>query len=216
MSDASEKEVLRGIIQDLEAEGYEVFIDPRPPLVPDFLEGIRADAIAIRSDKKVIVEVVHEAAQESGKLERLRRLLKEQPGWELRVILVSPATAPKSLPVQSVEAITKSIHEAQRLTDNGFLGPGLLVGWASLEAAARRLLTSQFSKPQTPGRLVDVLAEAGNLTPSEADRLRELVKLRNAFIHGDLSAVVTKEDVQQMISILKTVNEQIKADGVTA
>jgi uncharacterized protein YutE (UPF0331/DUF86 family) len=118
--------------------------------------------------------------------------------------------------VQSVEAITKSIHEAQRLTDNGFLGPGLLVGWASLEAAARRLLTSQFSKPQTPGRLVDVLAEAGNLTPSEADRLRELVKLRNAFIHGDLSAVVTKEDVQQMISILKTVNEQIKADGVTA
>jgi DNA replicative helicase MCM subunit Mcm2 (Cdc46/Mcm family) len=185
-------------------------------LAPDFLEGIRADAIAIRSDKKIIVEVVHETAQESGKLERLRRLLKEQPGWELRVILVSPATAPKSLPVQSVEAITKSIHEAQRLTDNGFLGPGLLVGWASLEAAARRLLTSQFSKPQTPGRLVDVLAEAGNLTPSEADRLRELVKLRNAFIHGDLSAVVTKEDVQQMISILKTVNEQIKADGVTA
>lgn len=212
MSDASEKEVLRGIIQDLEAEGYEVFPDPRPPLAPDFLKEIRADAIAIRSDKKLLIEIVHETGQESGKLERLRRLLKERPGWELRVVLVSPATAPKSLPVQSAEAITKSIHEAQRLADIGFLGPGLLVGWASLEAAARRLITSQFSKPQTPRRLVDVLAEAGYITPSEADRLRELVKLRNAYIHGDLSAVVTKEDVQQMISILQIVNEQIKAD----
>jgi REase_AHJR-like protein/endodeoxyribonuclease RusA len=149
MSDASEKEVLRGIIPALEAEGYEVFLDPRSPLAPDFLEGIRADAIAIRSDKKLLIELVHETGQESGKLERLRRLLKEQPGWELRVILVSPATAPKSLPVQSAEAITKSIHEAQRLTDIGFLGPGLLVGWASLEAAARRLITAQFSKPNT-------------------------------------------------------------------
>lgn len=54
MSDASEKEVLRGIIQDLEAEGYEVFPDPRPPLAPDFLKEIRADAIAIRSDKKLL------------------------------------------------------------------------------------------------------------------------------------------------------------------
>jgi REase_AHJR-like len=215
MSDASEKEVLRWIIQDLEAEGYEVFLDPRPPLAPDFLKNIRADAIAIRSDKKLLIEVVHESAQESGKLESLRRLLKKQPGWELRVVLVSPATAPKSLPVQSAEAITKSIHEVQRLTDIGFLGPGLLVGWASLEAAARRLITSQFSKPQTPARLVDVLAEAGYITPSEADRLRDLVKLRNAYIHGDLSAVVTKEDVQQMISILQTVNEQIEADHVT-
>jgi hypothetical protein len=214
MSDASEKEVLRWIIQDLEAEGYEVFLDPRPPLAPDFLKNIRADAIAIRSDKKLLIEVVHESMQESGKLESLRRLLIEQPGWELRVVLVSPATAPKSLPVQSAEAITKSIHEAQRLTDIGFLGPGLLVGWASLEAAARRLITSQFSKPQTPGRLVDVLAEAGYITPSEADRLRELVKLRNAYIHGDLSAVVTKEDAQQMISILQTVNEQVEADHV--
>jgi hypothetical protein len=215
MSDASEKEILSGIIPALEAEGYEVFLDPRSPLAPDFLEGIRADAIAIRSDKKLLIELVHETGQESGKLDRLRRLLKEQPGWELRVILVSPATAPKSLPVQSAEAIAKSIHEAQRLTDIGFLGPGLLVGWASLEAAARRLITAQFSKPQTPGRLVDVLAEAGYVTPSEADRLRELVKLRNAYIHGDLSAVVTKEDVQQMISILQTVNEQIEADHVT-
>jgi uncharacterized protein YutE (UPF0331/DUF86 family) len=203
-STASEAEVLAGLIPQLEAEGYEVFIEPRPPLAPPFLANVQADAIAIRSDKKLLIEVVRESTQARGKLERLRQLIKDQPGWELRAVLISPATSPVSLPLQTQETIVENVQEIQKLLAGGFIKPALLLGWASFEAAARATMPEQFRKPQTPGRLVDLLAGAGYLTPSEADNLRQLAKSRNAFVHGQLDIPISEDDVQQLISVLNT------------
>jgi uncharacterized protein YutE (UPF0331/DUF86 family) len=206
---ASEAEVLRGVIPELEAEGYDVFIRPRPPLVPAFLGSFQPDAIAIRSDKKLLVEIVSRPNADK-KLERLRGLLKDQPSWELRVILISPTTVPDSLEVQTPGAISQRIDEMQKLIQEGHASSAFLLGWASFEAASRLLLAEQFRTPQTPGRLIDVLAGIGYLTPSEADRLRRLAKKRNAFIHGELQAEIEADDVQQMIAVLQTLLEMIE------
>jgi uncharacterized protein YutE (UPF0331/DUF86 family) len=208
---ASEVEVLRGLIPSLEAEGYEVFVNPRPPLLPKFLRGFSPDAIAIRDDKKLLVEIVGETSRSSGKLERLQRIMKDQPGWELRVVLVSPANSPESLVVQSPDAIMERVAEMRELVDRGSLGAAFLLGWAAFEAAARSLMPDQFRKAQTPGRLVDLLAEVGYLTPSEADRLRQLAKTRNAFVHGELGVELTREDVRQLMAVLGTLVELNKA-----
>ena len=61
----------------------------------------------------------------------------------------------------------------ERLLEQGFVGAAFLLGWASFEAAGRALMVEEFRKPQTPGRLVELLAGAGYLTPTEADRLRQ-------------------------------------------
>jgi REase_AHJR-like len=202
-AEATEAEVLRGVIPELEAEGYDVFVRPRPPLAPAFLGDHRPDAIAIRGDKKLVVEIVSRPGADK-KLERLSSLLKDQPSWELRVILVSPTTVPEILEVQPTAAIRQRITEVRKLADEGHLGPALLLGWASFEAASRSLLADVFRTAQTPGRLISVLAGDGYLTPSEADRLRSLAQMRNSFAHGKLQAEIGSEDLQQLIAILET------------
>ncbi len=201
---ASEREILRGMIPELEAEGYEVFVSPAPPLAPAFLKDFRADAIAFGKKKNLLIEFVHETSQDGQKLERIGRLIKGEPDWELRAVLVSPATSPKSLAVQSAEAIAESIGEMDQLTARGFLRAALLLGWASFEAVARILMTEEFQKPQTPGRLIGLLAGEGYLTPSEADRLRELAKARNSFIHGELDTDISEDEVRNFRATLTT------------
>jgi uncharacterized protein YutE (UPF0331/DUF86 family) len=200
----SEREILRGMIPELTAEGYEVFVSPAPPLAPAFLKDFRADAIAFGKDKNLVIEFVHESSSDGQKLERVSDLIRDRPDWELRAVLVSPATAPKSLAVQSAEAIAENIEEMAQLTAGGFLRAALLLGWASFEAVARALMTEKFEKPQTPGRLIGLLASEGYLTPSEADRLRELARARNAFIHGELDTEISENEVRSFSSILTT------------
>jgi hypothetical protein len=200
---ASEAEVLRGMIPELVAEGYEVFVNPRPPLAPAFLGDLRPDAIAIRRDKKLVVEIISIPSADK-KLERLRTALKDQPDWELKVVVLSPATAPDVLQVQTPDVIKQRIAEMQELVAGKHFGPALLLGWAAFEASGRKLLSVEFRKPQTPRRLVSVLASEGYLTPSEADRSRRLADKRNAFVHGELEEEIGAEDVQQLIVILET------------
>jgi hypothetical protein len=207
--EASEAEALRGVIPELEAEGYDVFVRPNPPLVPAFLGGFQPDAIAIRSDKNLLVEIISKPGTDH-KLERLRGLLRDQPNWELRVVLVSPTTVPDPLEVQTPDAIKRRVAEMQKLITEGHAGPALLLGWALFEAASRKLLVEQFRRPQTPARLVNVLAGDGYLTPLEADRLRLLAKKRNAFVHGELQADIGADDVQQLIEVLQTMLEMIE------
>lgn len=209
----AEAEVLRGLIPELEAEGYEVFVEPRPPLAPAFLEGLQPDAIALREGKKLLIQFARESAPGAGMLERMQRLVAAQPGWELRAILVSPATLPAPPALQSKEQIVESVNKIRQLLDYGFVNAALLQAWASFEAAARLLMTEHFRKPQTPGRLVETLAGEGYLTPSEADRLRTLAKYRNSFIHGELDAGIAGDDVRFFIAVLDGLIETIGASG---
>jgi hypothetical protein len=208
-AEATEAEVLRGVIPELVAEGYDVFVHPHPPLAPAFLGDLRPDAIAIRADKKLVVEIVSRPGTDK-KLERLSSLLKDQPSWELRVFLVSPTTVPEILEVQPTAAIRWSIAEVRKLAEEGHLGSALLLGWASFEAASRSLQADVFRTAQTPGRLVSILAGDGYITPSEADTLRRLAKKRNAFVHGELQEEIGAEDVQELIAILETMVKMIE------
>jgi hypothetical protein len=54
----AEAEVMRGLIPELQAEGYEVFVEPGPLLAPVFLEGLRPDAIALKEGKKLLIQFV--------------------------------------------------------------------------------------------------------------------------------------------------------------
>ena len=88
--------------------------------------------------------------------------------------------------------------------DDAQVGPALLLAWATVEATARLLATKHFERPQTPGRLVQVLASEGILTPTEADDLRVLAEKRNNFIHGELQTPITKAEIERIASILGT------------
>jgi uncharacterized protein YutE (UPF0331/DUF86 family) len=199
--DTAAADVLRNLLPELEEEGYEVFLLPQPPILPPFLSNFRPDAIARRRDKHIVIEIVRSLSNDR-KLQELARLVRENPGWELRVILAKPTTT-TAIERQPIEAIRRTIDEIKKLTRTEHYAAALIMSWATFEALGRLLMFDEFQKPQSPGRLVQVLAQEGYLTPSEADRLRALTEKRNSLVHGRLQTQITKPDVEQFLVLLE-------------
>ena len=109
-----------------------------------------------------------------------------------------------SVTMMTKNSIADSIKSMEQALAAGGASPEILLrGWATFEALARYLMPEEFSKPQTPGRLVEKLAFEGYVTPSEADLLRRLAAIRNSFIHGDLNQSVSNTELETFIGILR-------------
>jgi uncharacterized protein YutE (UPF0331/DUF86 family) len=202
MPEDTELEMLQRLVPDLEAEGYEVYIHPNKPMVPAFLGNFEPDAIALREDKNLVIEVLRRSPGASKKLERITTLLQGQKKWELRAVWLEPTGDREAPQIQTVEAIDKRIEEIKKIAAADHIEPAMLLAWATFEALARIAQTKQFNRPQTPGRLVNVLASDGFLTPTEADRLRMLAEKRNKLIHGELQLRVSKQEMEDFTSVL--------------
>src|ERR1051325_5880426 len=202
MQSTTEAEILQNLRAEYEQEGFEIFLQPRPPVVPAFLKDFQPDAIARRGNRHVVVEIVGSSSNNTS-IARLADAIRAHPGWELRVVLAQPVTTAGALERQSSEAVADAMHEVGRLLETGQYRAALLMAWSSFEALARSLMFDEFQKPQSPGRLVSLMAQEGYLTPSEADQLRLLSEKRNTLIHGGLQTAVEKSDIELFRSILE-------------
>src|SRR5262249_32811188 len=189
---AQEISVLETVASQLEAEGYDVYIQPSGPVLPLFLRDQPPDAVALGKDRNLAIEVLRESPSSKDQLERLREKLSGHEGWELRVYFVSPSHTSESIEGVSRQVIEQSMKSVRDLAGGGHTGPALLLAWATFEALSRALLPDKFARRQTPQRLIEVLAEDGHLTPGEADHLRLLAESRNRLTHGGLQIKVTK------------------------
>ncbi len=212
MNQIDETNFMQNLIPELQAQGYEVYLQPTAPVVPDFLAHLRPDAIAIGKGKKIIIELVTSESSRQKKTEALANLVKQHPEWELRVLVVTPANRTDDLRIQSMEEIQTFLKEVRDLEMGGHTTGALLLAWGTFEAISRRLVFSDFARPQSPGRLVQLMAQDGYITPSEADRLRALAQKRNAIIHGNLDVRADRTDVTEFRQIL----ERLAAEPVSA
>jgi uncharacterized protein YutE (UPF0331/DUF86 family) len=203
-SDTRESAVLENIVPQLEAEGFEVIMRPARHRLPPFMQSYSPDAIALREDKNLAIEVLAKGTSSTKNLGKLRDLLAGHKDWELRVYWISPSNTPKPIEPASAKDIGRAIETIERLTSEGLQAPALLMAWATLEALGRALLSDRLVRPQTPGRLVEVLASEGYVTPTEADRLRTVAATRNLIAHGGLQAKVSPKDVRSFLSVLNT------------
>jgi uncharacterized protein YutE (UPF0331/DUF86 family) len=210
MSRVTEREVLAQMVPELEADGYEVYLEPSKGLSPAFLGNFRPDAIALRGDKNFVIEVLSTKNPSAAeKIAKLQGLLLGQDGWELKLVWIEEATKYTQLYVQTNEKIKARIAETKILAERGNLEPALLLGWGTFEAIARATFPQQFERPQTPRRIIEILANQGNLTPTEADALRILAEKRNKLIHGDLNQIASKIELDMFISVLVMLTDQL-------
>jgi uncharacterized protein YutE (UPF0331/DUF86 family) len=200
-----ESDVLENIIPRYQAEGFEVFLRPSPSILPPFMQSYRPDAVALRHDKKIAIEVVGSAERSKRKVHDLQSLFAPHQDWELRVFYVSPSESAGAINVASQDAILSSVREVRELERGGHARPALIMAWATLEALGRLLLPEQFRKSQTPARLIEVLASKGYLTPQEADTARAAISGRNFAVHGGLDPVIDQKLLTDFIAVLETV-----------
>ena len=207
-----ESDVLESLLPRYRAEGFEVFLHPSPSILPPFMQNYRPDAVALRRDKKIAIEVVRSAERSTGKVRDLQSLFAPHRDWELRVFYVSPRESGATIEAASPDAILSSVQEVLDLKSSGHARPALIMAWATLEALGRALLPKQFKKSQTPARLIEVLASEGYLTPQEADTLRAVIPMRNAVVHGGLDPVVDQELLAAFIAVLQTLARSLRND----
>jgi uncharacterized protein YutE (UPF0331/DUF86 family) len=202
------RQILELLTPQLEAEGYTVYLEPPRQLLPGFMQGYTPDAIALparnlkEARKKLAIEVAIEGSSASLKEDILKQRFMNAKDWELRVYYARPNETRASLPAMSREAIDTSLASIASLISTDQLQAALLLAWATFEALGRAVAGGKLARAQSPGRLIEVLASDGLVTPSEADTLRGLSKARNQLIHGRLDADIQRADLLKFIEIL--------------
>lgn len=207
----SEAEVIESLLPRYRAEGFDVYINPSPSILPPFMQTYRPNAIALKKDKKIAIEVVVSTNGNDRELRSLQSLFADHTDWELRVLYASSATAAKSLEIASTSTITKSIERIVELEQGGHSLPALVMAWAALEAIGRALLPDQFQRPQTTARLVEVLGSEGYITPEEADTLRMASVVRDAVVHGQLDSSVDPKVLKTFVGVLEALVKLLPA-----
>ena len=215
-SSPTEQAILESILPDLEAEGFDVFVQPSHHLLPRFMENYQPDAIALRSDRKIAIEVKSKFLASDKKIRQLHDIFAHQPEWELRVFYAPPRTAEQIIDrLVSKSDLTDSLNSLPMLLTEAGPVPAILTAWSAFEAAARLLMPKRLERPQPSAHLVDLLAFEGYLTPSEADRARPLGILRNRAAHGDFSIdfdAAQLEDIAVMTAMLLELSPNERLD----
>jgi uncharacterized protein YutE (UPF0331/DUF86 family) len=216
MAGATETDVTQRLVSELSAEGFEVLVQPNKLATPEFLGTYRPDLIARRADKNLIIEIKRRVPGVSQKLEEIAKRVENYPNWEFRIIWIDPSTSAEALPVEETDVIKKRLAEVRDLVGRKHNETALLLAWGVFEAVARALLPKDFGRAQTPGRILQILAADGSLTPTEADSLRSLSSKRNEFIHGKLGIQVSQIELTEMISSIESLIEQIPSSSLVS
>lgn len=193
---ANESLALEEYLPRLGARGYRVVRRPTRADLPPFLADYGADAVAIGPDgKNIIVEVVTKGNPTAqSKVRKLREILANHPEWRLEVIY--GGASERQVPIASIPAIEGTVADLDKLAD---ARASLLLAWASLEAIARHLNPAETTRPQTPGRVVELLAAGGFVTPTQAEGLRSMANIRNQVIHGNMNLQPSAGQLQELI-----------------
>lgn len=204
---ANEQATLERMAKKWKEQGFEVYLEPIGSIVPPFLERSRPDAILIRDNERIVVEVIRKGQPHlEKKIEQIQSLFSGRSDWRFEVVYAGEQ-------VDAVPHVERSVILSTLDSANSLMAvdvrASLLLLWASLEAVARNFFERQTIRPQSPGRIVELLAGSGNITPSEAKLLRRLVQARNRVIHGELNTSIEADDVKLMKSIVTNLAQEV-------
>ncbi|MFC4724563.1 hypothetical protein AB6B38_00660 [Glycocaulis abyssi] len=203
-----EAAVLERLRERYTSAGYTFATSIDEMQLPVEFGGYVPDAVASRGDQHVAIEVkiARRPSFQFMPLTRLREIVEQHPGWTFSVAytnaddLEAGGVAPASS-----QSINKRLAEIEKLSKTGFLRAAFVMAWPLLEAIAHGPLDQSDIRPLKPGTVVQSLIMEGHLTASDGARLRDLIKLRNQIVHGNLDVEPSQEDVEFMLQTIRSI-----------
>src|SRR5690349_14781548 len=107
----TERAFLENVASRYEAEGFDVFIQPSPSVLPPFLRECRPDAVAMSKDKNIAIEIVRPDVAASNRTQRLQQLLAGRRDWEAVVLQISAGPGTETVEVAAPDAIRRAAAE---------------------------------------------------------------------------------------------------------
>ena len=198
----SEKLLVDKTAEEYRSKGYEVSRETQL----DFLPGFRTDLVVRKGDEVKVIEVKSRASLAANdRITELARAIYAKPGWSFELLMVGePEQLDSPEGAQSFEdqKIVRRIEEAEKALAAGLSEAAFLLAWSAGEAAVRALLASH-GIPQrgitTPGYVLDQSIFHGVISAKEYHSLTDMLKYRNAIVHGYSVSDFSDELVTKLI-----------------
>ena len=183
----SEHLLTKKTAEEYRGRGYEVLM--QAPL--DFLPGFTADLLVRKGDEVKVIEVKSRPSLAADpKIEELARSIESKPGWTFELLLVSEPEkldSPEGAYSFASEDISHRIEEAEKALQTGLPEAAFLLAWSAHEATIREVIAEQGvpdTKITGPGYVLDEAVFHGVISREEYKTLKEMLKYRNAIVHG--------------------------------
>lgn len=201
----AELTLLDNLRTQYEAKGYTFEVAPAPQGLPAFLKSYVPDAIARKPGENVAIEVRKSRSGVSeSTLQQIRSRFEGQPDWTFAVAYAAEDPL-KALAIKAaaVPAIRRQLDDVRTLSDQGQSRAAFLLAWSLLEATLLNIEAEEKARPRTPASVLQALAMLGRIEPETERRLRPMILLRNAIVHGDLNVEPTLDDVAIVVSVVE-------------
>lgn len=184
-----ERETVERVAQEYRQKGYDVAIAPAASELPDFVREFRPDMIARNLKESIVIEVKNwVSAAESERLRAIAKKVESRPGW--RFVVVSPGGNDRS-PGPALQDLEEAqvmalLDESAELRQRNLIQAAILIGWAGLEAAMRRVAQANAieARRSDPASLLRELVSNGIVDRERYRDLSEVLRVRSAVAHG--------------------------------
>lgn len=217
MSDqpSAEREIVESAARRYRRAGYSVTEPATRDQVPPFLEGYVPDLIAETENDRVIIEIKNvRSLPGDNQLKAVAAMIEGQPGWRFELI-----TAPSPEEQASEETLDLLSDKIRQTAKGGQREAALIFSWSLVEQLLRDISTRAKlnSKEWSAQKTAYTLVTRGVLDHQDYDRIRNLLRWRNAILHGDLHERASEHEIERAIelcSILKLRSDTFgKSDG---
>ncbi|AWN41555.1 HepT-like ribonuclease domain-containing protein [Methylobacterium durans] len=211
----TERHFIERLRPHYEAKGYDFVPYPGPDRLPEFMGGYRPDAIALKGDHKIAIEVKNRKTPHADlSLKRIQQLFERHHDWQLRIMFVGGDTqAGISIPASTPEIVRRHLTEVTELIKHAQPRAAFLVGWSLLEAIARIVEPASDKRPYSPGTIIQTLAMNGYIDPEVEGKVRSLISMRNRIVHGDLETEPSKMELDLLLKVIVSILDRLRVSS---
>ena len=175
-----------------------------------FLPNYRADLIVRKDGVAKVIEVKSRTSlTQSPSRRKLAEVLNNKPGWSYELLLVGEPEKLESFDgAQSFteDEIRQRMDEAETVLEGGSGEAAFLLAWSACEAATRRWVEAEgiAIKRVTKARYVlDTAVFHGIISRNDNRYLTDMMKYRNAIVHGFDVKGFSDEKVTELLSFVR-------------
>jgi hypothetical protein len=194
--------------QEYRNKGYTVFREAPLEFMSDFV----ADLVARKDDETIVIEVSTQAGLAlNSRISELVERLRTKPGWSFELLLVGEPEKLDSPPLVQLlddHEIQRRLDQAARAVESGLAETAFVTAWSALEAATRALIAEEIgttSDITMSGHVLDEAVFLGVISRSDHDDLRNMMKYRNAIVHGFSPSDFGNHMVTDLIGRVKSI-----------
>lgn len=183
--------------------GYQVVIKPVKDQIPTFLASFHPDLLALSQEDSVVVEIASPEKSEKEYWQRLTDAMKGHSNWRVDLYSREPDEDGENM---SISHIQTRLSESKEWLAEGKIEPAFLVAWPATEAAMRQIADKYHVERSDigTGTLITRLYSDGFMEQEDYHLLRDLLKKRNAVVHG-FRETILPEDVTNLLAVASRV-----------